>query len=187
MCCVGIQVSYMPGKLLKRRIFWCKLFWVNSYSVGTGNFLDTWSKTWPISLHRLLICFEWITLFLSMMQRRWFLWDKITGLLPQIGFAQIHEYQIWLSSDARKIIGGIFFLFVNWISKWQNTLDREEIAPWAEMADLVPWPRKSSCEAIVFSSFIKWKIYGKILDIAVLANSLYWVGYTCGARPTDLG
>ena len=41
ICHVGIQVSYMAGKLLKRRIFWCKLFAVTSYNVGTGNFVDT--------------------------------------------------------------------------------------------------------------------------------------------------
>ena len=51
---VGIQVSYMVGKLLKLRIFRYKLFWVISYSVGTGTFIFTWSGSWPISSHRLV-------------------------------------------------------------------------------------------------------------------------------------
>ena len=55
ICHVGIQVSYMVGKLLKRRIFWCKLFWVITYSVGTGTFVFTWSRSWSISLHRLIV------------------------------------------------------------------------------------------------------------------------------------
>ena len=39
---VGIQVSYMAGKLLKMRIFGWKKFWVTSYFVGSVNVLLTW-------------------------------------------------------------------------------------------------------------------------------------------------
>ena len=39
ICHVGIQVSYMDGKLLTMRIFGCTLFWVISYSMSTENML----------------------------------------------------------------------------------------------------------------------------------------------------
>ena len=42
ICHIGIQVSYMAGKLLKMRIFGWKKFWVIPYFVGSVNVLLTW-------------------------------------------------------------------------------------------------------------------------------------------------
>ena len=62
----GQQVSHMAGKLLEMRFFGYQVFWDVSYSVGTGNFVFTWWKTWLNIFHCLfafwLLHFLWLFL-----------------------------------------------------------------------------------------------------------------------------